>query len=203
MRRHHVVGLILALCAFASAAAPVQTLRVDIRHSGDAKAEHYALDRVVVEPLPWPGNSARTIDDTNRGAQKFEVVDAASGKLLYSRGYGTVFGEWRTTAQANGTQRSFQESLRFPMPAGPVRVTVYGRSALKAFVPQWSVQVDPAAMDVQRVVAPAPAVPIAITHHGDPADKVDLLLLGDGYRADRDGRSSRPTHAGWLTGCSA
>ncbi len=182
-----VILVVATLSAPASAGdTPVpNTLRVDIRHSGDAKAEHYALDRVVVEPLPWPGDPARPIDDTDRGAQKFEVVDAASGKLLYSRGYGTVFGEWRTTAQANDTQRSFQESLRFPMPAGPVRVTVYGRSALNAFVPQWSVQVDPAAMDVQRVVAPAPAVPIAITHHGDPARKVDLLLLGDGYRADQ------------------
>ena len=165
-----------------SQAAPA-TLRVDIQHGGDASAEHYALERVVVEPLPWPGNPARPLDTTNRGSQKFEVVDAGSGQVLYSRGYATVFGEWRTTDEARTTQRSFQESMRFPMPAGPVLVKVYGRDADNRFAPAWSVRIDPQALDVERVALPAPAQPIAIRHHGDPASKVDLLLLGDGYTA--------------------
>src|SRR5688572_22532970 len=84
----------------ASAQTAPPTLRVDIQHSGDAKAEHYALERVVVEPLPWAGNPAQPLDATNRGSQKFEVVDAESGRVLYSRGYSTIFGEWRTTDDA-------------------------------------------------------------------------------------------------------
>ncbi|MCJ0826574.1 IgA Peptidase M64 [Luteimonas sp. 50] len=167
----------------ASRQATPATLRVDIQHGGDASAEHYALERVVVEPLPWPGNPARPLDTTNRGSQKFEVVDAGSGQVLYSRGYATVFGEWRTTDDARTTQRSFQESMRFPMPAGPVLVKVYGRDADNRFAPAWSVRIDPQALDVERVALPAPAQPIAIRHHGDPATKVDLLLLGDGYTA--------------------
>jgi hypothetical protein len=167
----------------APAKAVPPTLRVDIQHSGDAGAEHYALERVVVEPLPWPGNPARPLDDTHRGSQKFEVVDAASGRVLYSRGYSTVFGEWRTTDDAQGTQRSFQESMRFPMPEGPVLVKVYGRDADNRFALAWSVRVDPQALDVERASMPASASPIAIRHNGDPARKVDLLLLGDGYTA--------------------
>lgn len=165
-------------------AATPPTLRVDLQHAGDAKVERYALDRIVVEPLPWPGNPAQPIDATNRGSQKFEVADAASGKLLYSRGYATVFGEWRTTDEAQMTQRSFQESLRFPMPTAAVKITVYGRDAANAFVPSWSVTVDPDALDIERVALPAPAQPIAIRHNGDSAHKVDLLLLGDGYTAE-------------------
>lgn len=186
-----ILAALLLAAGAARAASPTPeaatgtppTLRVDIQHSGDAKAEHYALDRVVVEPLPWPGNPARPLDDTNRGSQKFEVVDAASGRVLYSRGYSTVFGEWRTTEEAGSVQRSFQESLRFPMPAAPVRVDVYGRDADNHFVKLWSVPVDPAALDVERAAMPSPARPIAIRHNGDPARKVDLLLLGDGYTA--------------------
>lgn len=177
--------VILLFAGIATAATKLQpTLRVDIQHSGDAKTEHYALERVVVEPLPWPGNPARPLDDSNRGSQKFEVVDPDSGKVLYSRGYSTVFGEWRTTDEAQATQRSLQESLRFPMPARPVLLKVYGRAADNAFAPLWSVRVDPQALGVDRVSQPAPAKQIAIRHNGDPADKVDLLLLGDGYAAD-------------------
>jgi hypothetical protein len=185
--RFGLFALALALpwmCVVSAAAAPPQTLRVDIQHGGDASTEHYALERVVVEPLPWAGNPARPIDDSNRGAQKFEVVDAATGKLLYSRGYSTIFGEWRTTAEAGGMQRSFQESLRFPMPAGPVHIRIHGRDAGNRFVPQWSVRVDPDALDVERASQPAPARPIPIRHNGDPAHKVDLLLIGEGYAAD-------------------
>lgn len=180
-------GLLLAGVVAAapgkSDSTPRPTLRVDIQHSGDATREHYALERIVVEALPWPGNPARPLDDTNRGTEKFEVVDPESGRVLYSRGYSTVFGEWRTTGEAKELQRSFGESLRFPMPDAPVRVDVYGRDANNRFALQWSVPVDPGALDVVRVAPPAPAEPLAIRHNGDPAHKVDLLLLGDGYTA--------------------
>jgi hypothetical protein len=177
--------LVLAALALSSSAhATPPTLRVDIQHSGDAKVEHFALERVVVEPLPWPGNPDRPIEHTNRGVNRFDVVDEASGKVLYSRGYATIFGEWRSTEDATTTQRSFQESLRFPMPAAPVTLRISARDASNAFAPAWSVRVDPAALDIERVARPAPAQPIAIRHNGDPAHKVDLLLLGDGYAAD-------------------
>jgi len=188
MRRFLLASFLLLLCDANVRAAVPNTLRVDIQHGGDAKAEHYALERVVAEPLPWPGHPQRAIDATNRGSQKFEVADAASGALLYSRGYSTVFGEWRTTEEATSTQRSFQESLRLPMPAKPVRITVFGRDAGNAFVPQWSVTIDPTALDVEHAATQAPAKPIAIRSSGDSADKVDLLLLGDGYTAAEMGR---------------
>ena len=168
----------------ASAKTAPATLRVDIQHSGDAKSEHYALERVVVEPLPWPGNPAQPLDTTNRGSQKFEVIDPDSGRVLYSRGYSTIFGEWRTTDDAQATQRSFQESLRFPTPEKPVQLKVYARDAANAFVQVWSLRVDPQALDVERTSRPAPGKVIAIRNNGDPSRKLDLLLLGDGYAAD-------------------
>ena len=184
MRQSLILAFALVLST-ANAATP-PTLRVDIQHSGDAKSEHYALERVVVEPLPWPGNLARPLDTTNRGSQKFEVVDPDTGQVLYSRGYSTVFGEWRTTGEAQAMQRSFQESMRFPMPERPVLVKIYGRDAENRFALAWSVRIDPQALDVDRVSMPArlpSGMPIAIRHNGDSARKVDLLLLGDGYTA--------------------
>src|SRR5688572_15457192 len=73
-----------APCTLPAAAevAPA-TLRVDYVHSGNSLSENYALERVVLEPLPWPGNPARPLDDTDRGHSFFEVVDPATGKVLY------------------------------------------------------------------------------------------------------------------------
>jgi len=161
------VALLTCLLAAPLAAATSGTLRVDLQHGGDATTEHYALERVVVESLPWPGNPDRPIDNTNRGTHRFDVLDAGSGRLLYSRGFSTIFGEWRTTPEAGSMSRSFQESMRLPMPAAPVILRVLARAADNAFVPVWSAPLDPASMDIERIPAAAPAKP--------------LLMLGDGY----------------------
>jgi hypothetical protein len=175
-----IVAILSCLLVSTLAAAPPQTLRVDLQHSGDATREHYALERVVVESLPWPGNPDRPIDDTNRGTHRFEVLDA-SGKLIYSRGFSTIFGEWRSTDEAKTLSRSFQESMRLAMPAAPVTLRVSTRGADNSFAPVWSAPLDPASMDIERVAAAAPAKPILIHGDGQSAHKVDLLMLGDGY----------------------
>ena len=174
-------GLFLTGVVFA---APPQTLRIDLQHAGDASTEHYALERVVVEALSWPGNPDRPIDDTNRGMNRFEAIDAASGKLIYSRGFSTIFGEWRTTDEAKTLTRSFQESMRLPLPAAPVILRVSARAPDNTFAPLWSAPLDPASTDIERVAPPAPAKPLLIHGDGDPAHKVDLLMLGDGYAAE-------------------
>ncbi|HEU4485839.1 MAG TPA: M64 family metallopeptidase [Povalibacter sp.] len=174
------IALLLAGHALAE---PPATLRVDYIHAGNALQENYALDRIVIEPLPWAGNPARPIDTTNRGVNLFEVVDPASGAVLYSRGFSTIFGEWRQTEEAHRLSRAFQESLRLPMPDKPVRVRVLSRDERNAFSVVWSIDVDPQAPSIERIAAPPPAQPIAIRNNGPSAHKVDLLVLGDGYTA--------------------
>ncbi len=178
----------LAANAAQPSAAQPATLRVDYQHSGDASAEQYALERVVIEPLPWPGSLAQTLDDTGRGVNRLEVLDAKSGALLYSRGFSTIFGEWRSTDEARSMRRGFGESVRFPKPDKPVRVRILKRDENNAFVPAWSVEIDSDGADVQRKQGPAPAKPIAIRVGGASPDKVDLLILGDGYTAAEMGK---------------
>lgn len=173
---------LLALCASASVlAAQPATMRVDYLHSGNALDEHYALERVVVEPLPWPGNLRQTIDTTNRGNNMVEVVDAKTGKLLYSRGFSTVFAEWRSTEEAARINRGFEESVRFPRPEQPVRVRILKRDERNLFSVVWTADVNPDAQDVIRKQPPAPVKPIGIRVNGPSEDKVDLLIVGDGY----------------------
>ena len=175
-----------ALLAVASAAtAAPATIRVDYLHSGNALDEHYAIERVLVEPLPWPGDPAHNLDPLERGINRVEVVDAASGQLLYSRGFSTVFGEWRSTEEASKTSRGFHESVRFPAMGKAVRVRILKRDERNLFSVVWSVDVDAAGLDVVQVQGPAPAPVLPIRVSGTSPNKVDLLVLGDGYtRAD-------------------
>ncbi|HLB84920.1 MAG TPA: M64 family metallopeptidase, partial [Steroidobacteraceae bacterium] len=185
LRSITMLGCLFGLAAQAHSAsppvAPPATLRVDLVHTGGRGLEVFAIDRVVLEPLPWPGSPARAIDYSDTGAYRFEVREPG-GRLLYSRGYSSILGEWATTEEARDTHRSFHESLRFPRPAAPVRIAVQRRNAAQAFETVWESVVDPEGMFVERA-APPPQTLIALEEHGAPPDKVDLLLIGDGYTA--------------------
>jgi hypothetical protein len=170
------------LAAAAALAAPPPTLRLDYVHTGTAAEERFALDRVVLEG-PWPGAPGREIDDSNLGKYYFEVVDRKTNRVLFSRGFASIFGEWETTAEAKQTGRAFHESLRFPEPAGQAQVNLKKRDRDNAFREVWSVLVDPQDPAVDRTPPPADLKVWAVMKNGDPADKVDLLLLGDGYTA--------------------
>jgi len=173
---------VLAWVATASIAADAPgTLRVDYFHTGGQGVEIFALDRVSAEPLPWPGHPARTADSGEPGVYRYEVRDD-KGQLLFARGFASIFGEWITTAEAGTSHRTFHESLRFPEPAGPVEVTVLRRAADQSFGKVWQVRIDPADPFVVRAPPPRQAL-IAVEEHGSPADKVDVLLIGDGYTA--------------------
>ena len=177
-----VAPLLAGLSAGAAAGEPARTLRVDYFHTGSASEQVFSLDRVVLEPLPWPGNPRRPIDGTHLGKYRFEVRDAADGERLYSRGFASIFGEWETTGEAREMHRTFHESLRFPQPAGPVEVVLSQRDAGNAFAEVWRFEIDPGDMFVDDSTLPGPPL-IALQRSGDPAAKVDLLLLGDGYTA--------------------
>ena len=182
LRTFAAVLLAASSTAFAAAPAP-STIRLDYLHTGNALADSYAIERVLVEPLPWPGDLNQNLDNTDRGNNKVEVVDARTGDLIYSRGFSTIFGEWKTTEEANKISRGFHESVRFPAQGKPVKVRILKRDERNQFSVVWSVDVDAAAPDVIRKQGPAPAPVIPIRVTGASPDKVDLLVLGDGYTA--------------------
>jgi len=170
---------LLLFCAVA-AAAPA-TMRVDYYHTGDAKHEYFSLDRVSIEALAWPGDPMKNIDDTNLGKYFFEVRDQKTKRILYSRGFASIYGEWETTDEAQKMMRSFGESFRFPAPDAPVEIVLKKRDDKNRWRDIWTTAVDPKDIFIDRSKQTAPAPLIPIQKMGDPATKVDLLLLGDGY----------------------
>ena len=175
--------LLLSLATVACLAAAPRTMGVDYGHTGDASQETFGLERVVIEPLPWPGDPAKSLDSSNLGKYFFEVDDKATGKPLYSRGFASIYGEWETTDEAKTTRRTFDESLRFPEPDRPVTIHLKKRDAANAFKDVWTFDVDPRDPAIDRSLPPSPGPVLALQKSGPPADKVDFLILGDGYTA--------------------
>ena len=179
MRLSH---LVLILLSYSTAFAAPRTMRLDYYHTGNNHQESFAVDRIVIEPLPWPGDLAKSIDNSNLGTYFFEVRDKSTGRLLYSRGFSSVYGEWVTTDEAKNASRTFSESLRFPAPDAPAKVVLKEREQGE-FHDVWTATVDPKDKFIDTSLPPSPGPLLTIQKNGEPPAKVDLLIMGDGYTA--------------------
>ncbi len=159
-----------------------QTLRVDYVHTGTAAEEHFALERLRIEG-EWPGSRNRMLDTTNRGKFLVELVDLATNRLLYTRGFASIYGEWETTGEARaGTWRAIPEAVRVPEPRKPVQLRIRKRQPDQSFDEVWRLTIDPASRFVDR--APVASHEwVALLDSGPAARKADLAILGDGYTA--------------------
>ena len=90
------------------------SLRVDYYHGGNDSEEFISNDALYHEPF-WGGSKINLLDTFNYGHYKFEVFDSASNTMIYSKGYSTLFGEWRYTAEAKTNWRTLSEcNYAFP-----------------------------------------------------------------------------------------
>ena len=89
-----------------------ETLRVDYSHTGTSEQEQIALHAMRIEGA-WPGSRTQLIDGSNLGKYMVEVADLASHRVIYSRGFASIYGEWETTGEARaGIWRAIEEAGR-------------------------------------------------------------------------------------------
>ena len=89
-----------------------KSLRVDFALSGNLKSQSAAIQGLREEPV-WGGPVKNLIDKFNYGGYYINVYDKATNKLIYSRGFNTLFEEWRSTEQAKTKHNRGQTALPF------------------------------------------------------------------------------------------
>lgn len=191
------LALIIALRALSSTAdEPVgfatvfhdQTMRVDLVHVGNASEEFVTLDRVLVQGA-WAGSRTHMVDPFGIGRYEARLVDPATGAVLFSRGFDSYFGEYRTTdAAAKGVRRAYHESVLTPLPKKTVRFVLLARTASHAAREIASFDIDPASWTLDRSPLD-PAIKVYPAHiSGDPHGKVDVAIIGEGYTVAEEGK---------------
>ena len=160
-----------------------KTMRMDYFHNGMATEEHFSVDRIVSDG-EWGGSVTQLIDELNFGLYFFEIQDLKTGKPLYSRGFASIFGEWQTIPEAQEKWGTFHESVRFPWPKESVKLVIKKRDAKNDFEVIWETEIDPHS----RAVNPADLAKNYKVYdfmvNGPAKEKVDIVILGDGYTAD-------------------
>ena len=161
-----------------------KALRLEMYQTGGARDEIVTLHRVCAEPI-WPENPRALICPFELGRYAIKVYDAASDRLIYSKGFDTMFAEYRTTKPAiDGTKRVFQTTVRIPEPKKPVKVSFERRDKYNALSPIFSTQIDPADYHIVRESEKLSGDKTFIAlKSGEPHDCVDLAFISEGYTA--------------------
>ena len=156
-------------------------LRIDLTFAGDASYQKIYLDGLVKE-CAWSGSKTNLIDTFNYGEYRLEV-QTLQGEAIYSKGFNTLFQEWRTTADAVTTPQAFCSSYTIPYPKEEVVLKVYERGkATGVYSEIFSVGINPADKLISHEVANSWKVS-SLMQNGDPATKVDMCFIAEGYTA--------------------
>ncbi len=187
MKKQRIVVGIMALMGILPMDAQVnfddyftpKTMRLDYYHAGDAKSEHFFVDEVIEEPY-WAGNKNYLVDERTMGNHIFKVLDKASGKVIYSRGYSTLFNEWQATPEAKTTSKAMPEGVTFPYPKNDVIVEFYTReNSTGKYHKKFAYEIDVDSYFVRKAKPNLNTIDVHYT--GNPAKRVDIVLISEGY----------------------
>lgn len=163
-----------------------RTMRFDFILAGNSESTKVFPVSVITEPF-WGGSLQNLTDPFNYGNFRYEVFDAGTGTVLYSKGFCTLYQEWQTTAEAKRIEKSFHEVATFPFPKNKVRfvLSIRGRDGL--FTKLYETDIDPASYFIINE-KPDEALATRIYGSGDPHTSLDIAFLSEGYTKGEMGK---------------
>ena len=160
-----------------------KTMRIDYFHTGDAQQEWVTVDQFYQQGI-WAGSRRNLIDNFNNGRYAIKIYDSSSGELIFSKGFDSYFGEYRTTTQAlEGKKRTYHESALIPFPKRKITFAVESRTRENKLQPLFSQVIDPSSVSIIKEKLKSGVRVFELVKNGDPHLKVDVAVIAEGYTA--------------------
>ena len=155
------------------------TLRLDYVFCGDA--EHTAIYlQGMVKTGVWAGRRHNLAEPLLRGNGQVLVKEPATGAVLYSNGFSTLFQEWQVYEEARHTQKAFENCLLIPFPKDTVEVEVLLSDNHGKVSAKMSHRVAPGDILIRQ----AGEVSSRTIRGGGPVESaIDIAVLAEGYTA--------------------
>lgn len=157
-----------------------ERLRYDYILAGNSKNIHVYDQDFIREPI-WGGSKTNLTDTFRYGELWLEVTDSISGRILYSRGYSSLFKEWQMVDEAKSMERAFSESLILPFPGRTVEIEIYNRDSDSGFQSIHSVFFNPFLKSVINSNPPYGEDIRNLMITGPSDEKVDIAMIAEGY----------------------
>ena len=156
-----------------------KTLRLDYIHAGNNDTAMIFFEQLAEEPF-WGGSHVNLIDTFNYGQYKVVVIDKISERIIYTRGYSTLFQEWQSTEEAKITDRSFYESVVVPYPKNEVIIAIQKIDRQNNYHTIFEYQVKTDNIFIHKGLI-YDFETYDLVKNGNPAEKLDIVFLAEGY----------------------
>ena len=162
------------------------TMRIDYFHIGNAKEEIITLDRIYKQGI-WASSTTNPIDTFGNGHYYAKIYDYTTNQMIFSKGYDSYFGEYKTTTAAiKGVKRTFHESVLIPYPKNTIQLTIEVRDRENVLHQIFSQLIDPKDMYIsQKSLEPGVKI-IELVKSGNPHEKADIAIIAEGYTASEE-----------------
>ncbi|HEK85751.1 MAG TPA: hypothetical protein ENO29_05305 [Candidatus Aminicenantes bacterium] len=177
-----------------------KAMRINFYQVGQAKEEQIIINNIYQEPI-WPESKTNLTNPFNYGHYFIKVYEVASNQLIYAKGFDCIFGEYKTTTPAlNGVSKVFQRAIRIPWPRRKVNLVFEVRDKKNILHPLAMETIDPDDYHLIKENNQPQDYVLEIKKSGPPAEKVDLVFLAEGYRAEEKDKfvSDAKRFAGYL-----
>lgn len=155
------------------------TLRLDYVFCGDAKHQAIYLQGMVKTGV-WAGRRHNLAEPLLRGNGQVLVKDPASGAVLYSNSFSTLFQEWQDYEEARSTQKAFENCLLVPFPKDTVLVEVLLSDRHGKVSSRMSHRVVPEDILIRQA---RPVDSRTLWGDGPVESAIDIVVLSEGYTA--------------------
>jgi len=157
-------------------------LRFDFLMSGDATHSTFIPDALIKEPS-FDGPHFLLVDSSNFGEYQVLVFDSAQQKILYCKGFCSLFSEWQVSAEASLQMGAFPATVSIPWPLTKIVLIINERDKKNNWQQKLCMHIDPKQNNIRK--DKPKEYPHTITHFsGSPSERLDIAFLAEGYTID-------------------
>lgn len=155
-----------------------KSLRIDFYISGDAHSAEVIVKQLKKEPY-WGGSKTNLIFP-NYGELRLQLVDEEAKKVVFSKGFLSLFNEWQHIDAAKTEKRMFLHAMQTPFPVKTLKLIIEKRNRDGNFDKIFERSINPNDYFIKNEsVAQFPVKKLLF--NGDSSKKVDLVILAEGY----------------------
>lgn len=155
-----------------------KTVRIDYKHIGDSRSESIEVVNHYVGK-EWTGTFTHLVEPQRKGSLLFELFDALTGELIYSRSNDCLFYEYRTTERGEKEVGIFEECVRFPMPKRMAKYKFTGFNRKNQPTEIYQGVFDPQSTECQAMKKEYKVKNLHVA--AAPDNAIDILFIPDGY----------------------
>jgi hypothetical protein len=159
-----------------------KTLRIDFELGGNASTTMVFFKEMKEEPF-WGGPRRNLTDPFAYGNFRYRVYDAVSNELLYEKGFGSLFEEWKATNEAKFLDRTFYQVATMPFPKNKIRFDIDERQYKTGkFENIFRHEIDPQNYFILKEQTKS-CKTIQLAGKGKPSESLDIAVIAEGYTA--------------------